>query len=131
MKNAVSDLALFGGAAAFDDKLHVGRPNIGERAPLFARLNDMLDRRWLTNNGRYVQELERRIAEYVGVKHCIAMCNATVALEIARDRRTGVGPHQVGKRKRKAGEDQVGYKLQRREEPCVFSEHRFLDSIRQ
>jgi len=30
-----------------------------------------------------VQEFEQRVAEFVGVKHCIAMCNATVALEIA------------------------------------------------
>jgi dTDP-4-amino-4,6-dideoxygalactose transaminase len=30
-----------------------------------------------------VQEFERRIAEFVGVKHCIVMCNATIALEIA------------------------------------------------
>ena len=43
----------------------------------------MLDRRWLTNNGPYVQELEQRIAAMVGVKHCVAMCNATIALEIA------------------------------------------------
>jgi dTDP-4-amino-4,6-dideoxygalactose transaminase len=37
----------------------------------------------LTNNGRYVQEFEQRIADIVGVKHCIATCNATIALEIA------------------------------------------------
>jgi dTDP-4-amino-4,6-dideoxygalactose transaminase len=43
----------------------------------------MLDRRWLTNAGPFVQEFEARIAEAVGVRHCIAMCNATVALEIA------------------------------------------------
>jgi dTDP-4-amino-4,6-dideoxygalactose transaminase len=30
-----------------------------------------------------VQEFERRICELTGVKHCVAMCNATVALEIA------------------------------------------------
>ena len=36
----------------------------------------MLDRRWLTNNGPFVQEFERRIADFLGVKHCIAMCNA-------------------------------------------------------
>jgi dTDP-4-amino-4,6-dideoxygalactose transaminase len=46
-------------------------------------MNDMLDRRWLTNAGPFVREFERRIAAHVGVKHCIAMCNATVALEIA------------------------------------------------
>lgn len=46
------------------------------------RINDMLDRRWFTNNGPYVQEFEQRIANMIGVKHCIAMCNGTIALEI-------------------------------------------------
>jgi len=67
----------------FSEPLHVGRPNIGNREKLFARINDILDRRWLTNNGPYVQELEQRICELLGVKHCIAMCNGTIALEIA------------------------------------------------
>jgi dTDP-4-amino-4,6-dideoxygalactose transaminase len=43
----------------------------------------MLDRRWFSNSGPFVQELEQRIADRLGVKHCIAMCNGTVALEIA------------------------------------------------
>ena len=43
----------------------------------------MLDRRWLTNDGPLVQEFERRVCETVGVKRCVLMCNATVALEIA------------------------------------------------
>jgi dTDP-4-amino-4,6-dideoxygalactose transaminase len=30
-----------------------------------------------------VKEFEARISEFLGVKHCIAMCNGTVALEIA------------------------------------------------
>ena len=47
-----------------------------------ARIDDLLDRRWLTNNGPYVQELEQRLAEFMGVKHCVTMCNATIALEI-------------------------------------------------
>ena len=67
----------------FADVLHVGRPNIGNRQKFEARVTDILDRRWLTNSGQYVKELEQRIADFVGVKHCIAMCNATVALEIA------------------------------------------------
>ena len=82
-KNSVSDLALFGGQPAFAEKLHVGRPNIGDRGRLLARLNDMLDRRWLTNDGPFVQEFERKICEFIGVRHCLAMCNATIALEIA------------------------------------------------
>lgn len=81
-KNRLEELAVFGGNPAFDEKLHVGRPNIGNRESLLARISDLLDRRWLTNNGPFVQELEKRIADLVGVKHCIATCNATLALEI-------------------------------------------------
>src|SRR5437588_312395 len=83
MKNRIQDLAIFGGEPAFEEKLHVGRPNVGDRHRLIERLNRMLDEYWLTNNGPYVQEFEQRIAEMLGVKHCIAMCNATVAMEIA------------------------------------------------
>ena len=80
--NSTKHLAIFGGAPAFAEPVHVGRPNIGNREHLMARINDMLNRRWLTNNGIYVQELERELEKKLGVKHCIAMCNATVALEI-------------------------------------------------
>jgi dTDP-4-amino-4,6-dideoxygalactose transaminase len=83
MKKILHDLAIFSGIPAFTEKLHVGRPNIGNRENLLSRINDILDRKWLTNHGIYVQEFEQRIAEFVGVKHCIATCNATVALEIA------------------------------------------------
>lgn len=83
MKNSLDQLAVFGSTPAFGQKLHVGRPNIGRRDRLLERINDLLDRRWLTNSGPYVQEFEQRISDMIGVKHCIAMCNATVALEIA------------------------------------------------
>ena len=83
MKTCLSDLAIFGGTPAFAEKLHVGRPNIGNRQRLLERINALLDRRWLTNSGPYVQEFERHVADMVGVKYCIAMCNGTVALEIA------------------------------------------------
>lgn len=38
---------------------------------------------WLTNNGPLVQRLEKRLAEYLGVKNIILVSNGTVALEIA------------------------------------------------
>jgi dTDP-4-amino-4,6-dideoxygalactose transaminase len=82
MKHKLNELAIFGGNQTFQSPLYVGRPNIGNREHLIARINDMIDRRWLTNNGPYVQELERKIADYIGVKHCIAMCNATIGLGI-------------------------------------------------
>lgn len=68
---------------AFDRPLHVGGPNIGDRDRFLSRVTDILDRRWLTNDGPQVRELEQRIAERMGVAHCVAMCNGTVALEIA------------------------------------------------
>lgn len=82
-KTSVSDLALFGGPPSFREKLHVGRPNIGDRGALLSRINTVLDGKWLTNSGPMVKEFEAAIAKRVGVKHCIAMCNATIALEIA------------------------------------------------
>ncbi len=82
MKQSLPDLALFGGPPEFAETLHVGRPNIGDRNRLLARIDDMLDRRWLTNRGPFVEELEQRLAELLGVRHCIAMVNGTVALEI-------------------------------------------------
>jgi len=83
MKKHISDLAICGAAPAFKETLHVGRPNIGDRTRFFERIDDMLNRKWLSNNGPYVQEFEQRVADMIGVKHCIAMCNGTVALEIA------------------------------------------------
>jgi dTDP-4-amino-4,6-dideoxygalactose transaminase len=83
MKNGIEDLVIFGGYPVFDDKLHVGRPNIGKRQRFLELMNDMLDRRWFSNDGPYVKEFEKKIAEYLGVKHCVVMCNGTIALEIA------------------------------------------------
>lgn len=82
-KQRVEDLAVLGGPPAFAQPVHVGTPNLGNRADLHARLDDILDRRWLSNHGPYVRAFERRIAELVGVRHCVATCNGTLALEIA------------------------------------------------
>ena len=74
---------LLGGVQAFPDPLHVGRPNIGDRVSLQNRIDAMLDRRVLTNDGPLVREFEGAIADYLGVKHCITTCNGTIALMLA------------------------------------------------
>ena len=78
----VEDLAVFSGQPAFGEVLHVGQPNVGDVEVFLARARAVLGRRWLTNNGIVVQELERRIARMHGVKHCMAMANGTQALDI-------------------------------------------------
>jgi dTDP-4-amino-4,6-dideoxygalactose transaminase len=79
----MSDFAILGGTPAFAEPVHVGRPNIGDRDRLMERIAGVIDRRWLTNDGPLVHEFEGAVAEALGVPHCIAMCNGTVALEIA------------------------------------------------
>ncbi|EIC29693.1 MULTISPECIES: DegT/DnrJ/EryC1/StrS family aminotransferase [Methylomicrobium] len=79
----VQDLAINGAGPAFDLPLHVGRPNIGSRDAFMKYADDIFERCWLSNNGPLVQEFERRVADYHRVKHCVAMCNGTIALEIA------------------------------------------------
>ena len=38
---------------------------------------------WLTNQGPLVQKLEKRLAQYLGVKNIVLVSNGTIALEIA------------------------------------------------
>jgi dTDP-4-amino-4,6-dideoxygalactose transaminase len=64
------------------DKLFVGRPNIGDKATFLARVEELFDRRVLSNGGPFVKEFEAKVANLTRTKHCIAICNATVAIEI-------------------------------------------------
>lgn len=76
-------LAVLGGVPAFAEPLHVGRPNVPDRAKLLQRIEGALDRRWFTNDGPLVQEFEAALVRQLQVKHVVAMCNGTTALEIA------------------------------------------------
>ncbi len=82
MKASIDQLGLFGGEPAFAERLHVGRPNIGNKDKFFEQVNELFDRRWLTNDGPFVRELESRIADHLNVKECVALCNGTIAMEV-------------------------------------------------
>lgn len=82
MKNSLYDLAFFSKKPAFESNVYVGRPNVGNRAEFISRIHDMLDRRWLSNAGFFVKEFEACIAKKLKVDHCIAICNATTAIQI-------------------------------------------------
>jgi dTDP-4-amino-4,6-dideoxygalactose transaminase len=69
--------------SSMSEPFHVGRPNLGSREKLHRLVDQMLDRIWLSNDGPLVREFEQRVAAIAGVTHCVAMCNATIALEIA------------------------------------------------
>ena len=78
-KKSIEDLACFGGTPEFENPLHVGRPNIGDKELFLKYVDDIFESRWLTNEGKYSLEFERAIEEKIGVKHCIATCNGTIA----------------------------------------------------
>lgn len=82
-KRSVEDLAILGAPPAFESPLHVGQPNVGDRRRLHRLIDEALDRRWLTNHGPLALRLEAELARFLGVRHCIAICNGTVALELA------------------------------------------------
>lgn len=79
----VQDLGVFGAPPLFEVPLLVGRPNIGDRAVFLRHVESALDGRWLSNFGPVVKEFERRLAEFLGVRHALTVCNATVGLEVA------------------------------------------------
>ena len=60
MNNRV-DLAIFGAEPAFAEKLHVGRPNIGDRAKLLERVNNILDARVIRTALESADEIQKRL----------------------------------------------------------------------
>lgn len=52
-------------------------PSLEEFEPL---LKDIWDRKWLTNNGHYHKELEKALAEYLGVEYISLFTNGTLPL---------------------------------------------------
>jgi dTDP-4-amino-4,6-dideoxyglucose len=82
VKRAVTDLALFGGRPGFLHPLHSHQPNAFDRSRLFDRMAWAFDNGWLSNGGPLVREFEDRVAELAGVRNCVAVCNATVALQL-------------------------------------------------
>lgn len=61
----------------------VTKPYLPSREKLNKHIDGIYERQWLTNNGQLVQELTRRLEEYLGVKNLLLVTNGTLALQIA------------------------------------------------
>jgi dTDP-4-amino-4,6-dideoxygalactose transaminase len=61
----------------------VTKPYLPNREKLDKYLDGIYERQWLTNNGQLVQELTRRLEEYLGVESLLLVANGTLALQIA------------------------------------------------
>ena len=84
MKTLVDQLAILGGTPEFADVAARRPPEHRRPEGLFARIQGALDRR-LAHQQRPARRRSSSSASraLLGVRHCIAMCNGTVALEIA------------------------------------------------
>lgn len=81
-KRTFDDLAIAGGSPAFDQPLHVGRPNLPDREAFFRLAEEIFDRRWLSNRGPVLLEFEDALSRHLQVEHVVAVCNATVGIEV-------------------------------------------------
>jgi perosamine synthetase len=44
---------------------------------------ETLETNWISSSGRFIGDFENKFANYIGVKHAIAVTNGTVALHLA------------------------------------------------
>lgn len=61
----------------------VNTPRLTERER--ALVNECLDSGWISSEGPYIAHFEQAVAERLGRRHAIAVCNGTAALQIAVD----------------------------------------------
>lgn len=63
--------------------INVTKTYLPNKAKYKQYVDEIYANNWVTNNGPLVQRLEKRLAEYLGVKNIVLVSNGTVALEIA------------------------------------------------
>jgi len=64
----------------FSAPLYVTRPALPSIEAYAERLRPVWEKRWLANAGDAHQELERRLAAYLGAEHVSLFCNGTIAM---------------------------------------------------
>ena len=63
--------------------IKVVRPFLPPKKKLFSLFNDIYKRNELTNNGKYVRELEDKLQNRFNIKNVILVANGTIGLQIA------------------------------------------------
>lgn len=63
--------------------INVTKTYLPDKEKYKSYIDEIYQNGWITNNGPLLQRLEKRLAEFLGVKNLILVSNGTVALEIA------------------------------------------------
>ena len=82
-KQHIDDFALFGGKQAFASFRTTMNLVVPDRDIFFTYAKESFAARHLTNHGPTMKELERQLAEFHGVRHCLTFCNCFTAMYIA------------------------------------------------
>jgi len=62
------------------DKILVTEPALPELQEFIPYLEELWKSKWLTNNGKFHQQLEKEMSDFLGVKHVALFANGTLAL---------------------------------------------------
>ena len=63
-----------------EEKIYVTRPSLPPLKEFINYLEDIWESRWLTNQGKYHQIFEKKLADYLGVNYVSLFTNGTLAL---------------------------------------------------
>ena len=66
-----------------DKDIYVTRPYLPPLSEFIPYLEEIWESHWLTNNGRFHQEFEKRLTGFLGVKNICLFANGTLALVTA------------------------------------------------
>ena len=79
-KRSVADFAVAGGSPQFSKIIPVGQLYFPSWDRYEAAMRDIFNRRYYTNHGPLLERLEARLEAFFGVRHAIAVTNATIGL---------------------------------------------------
>lgn len=80
MKNYLSD-SRFCGLTPFENKLWLSTPTMHGEELAFVR--EAIETNWVSTVGRNINELEKMVAEYLGMKYAVGLSCGTAALHLA------------------------------------------------
>ena len=66
-----------------NEKIYVTKAYLPNKNKYKKYLDYIYESGWLTNNGALLQCLEKRLADFLGVKHLICVSNGSIALQVA------------------------------------------------
>ncbi len=80
VKRSAAEFAIAGGEPKFSNVIPVGQLYFPSWERYESAMRDIFHRRYYTNHGPLLERLEARLEEFFGVRHAIAVTNATIGL---------------------------------------------------